>query len=102
MALHFGILPTELHPEQVKDYLFEQGYDEKNGARPLKRAIQKFIEDKLTDAIINEEIKVGDKISLKYEKNNSEVKLTKLTSKNKEKKENDIEPENSLSGQTVV
>lgn len=65
----------------LKDYLFEQGYDAEYGARPLKRAIQKHIEDRLTDAIINEEIKIGDRISLRYDKTSSEVKLVKLTSK---------------------
>jgi len=65
----------------LKDYLFEQGYDEQYGARPLKRAIQKHIEDRITDAIINEEVKVGDRISLRYDKAVTDVKLVKLTSK---------------------
>lgn len=65
----------------LKDYLFEQGYDQEYGARPLKRAIQKNIEDRITDAIINEEIKIGDRISLRYDKTLSEIKLVKLSSK---------------------
>lgn len=64
--------------QSLKDYLFEEGYDENFGARPLKRAIQKFIEDRITDAIINEEVKVGDRISLRFDKVTSEVKLVKL------------------------
>ena len=67
--------------QSLKDYLFEQGYDEEYGARPLKRAIQKYIEDRITDAIINEEVKVGDRISLRYDKNLSDVKLVVLSSK---------------------
>jgi ATP-dependent Clp protease ATP-binding subunit ClpC len=43
--------------QSLKDYLFEIGYDPDFGARPLKRAIQKNIEDRITDAIINEEIR---------------------------------------------
>ena len=73
----------------LKDYLFEQGYDQDYGARPLKRAIQKYIEDKITDAIINEEIAAGDRISLRYDKKDQDVKLIKLASKDK----NGIEPE---------
>jgi ATP-dependent Clp protease ATP-binding subunit ClpC len=66
----------------LKDYLFEVGYDEEFGARPLKRAIQKYIEDKITDAIINDEIKVGDRVSMRFDKKSSDITLTKLTSKN--------------------
>ena len=75
--------------QSLKDYLFEQGYDQEYGARPLKRAIQKYIEDKITDAIINEEIVAGDRISLRYDKKDQDVKLIKLTSKDK----SNIEPE---------
>ena len=66
----------------LKDYLFEQGYDQDFGARPLKRAIQKHIEDKITDAIINEEIVVGDRLSMRFDKKTSEIILIKLSNKN--------------------
>ena len=36
--------------DDVKEYLVEKGYDEKYGARPLKRTIQNLIEDKLAEA----------------------------------------------------
>ena len=65
----------------LKDYLFETGYDEVYGARPLKRAIQKHIENRLTDAIINDEIKIGDKITLKYDDKKSEIKIVKKDKK---------------------
>jgi ATP-dependent Clp protease ATP-binding subunit ClpA len=65
----------------LKDFLFEKGYDVEYGARPLKRAIQKYIEDRITDAIINEEIVIGDRVSLRYDKTLEEVKLVKLSSK---------------------
>jgi len=67
--------------QSLKDYLFENGYDENYGARPLKRAIQSNIEDKLTDAIIDQEISVGDTLSLIYDKDSSSVKISKLSSK---------------------
>jgi len=76
--------------QSLKDYLFEQGYDENFGARPLKRAIQKYIEDYITDAIINEEVKVGDRLSLRFDKTLKEVKLIKLSLKD------EIEPQGLL------
>ena len=79
----------EVHITQsLKDYLFEKGYDQEYGARPLKRAIQKNIEDIITDAIINEEIKSGDRISIRYK--NSEVKLVKLSSKDEISQDTEI------------
>jgi ATP-dependent Clp protease ATP-binding subunit ClpC len=65
----------------LKDYIFETSYDEVYGARPLKRAIQKHIENRITDAIINDEIKVGDKITLKYDDKKSEIKIVKKDKK---------------------
>lgn len=73
--------------QSLKDYLFEQGYDEQYGARPLKRAIQKHIEDIITDAIINEEIVTGDRVSVRFDKATSNVKLVKLQSKDDGKDE---------------
>ncbi|HTO38071.1 MAG TPA: ATP-dependent Clp protease ATP-binding subunit [Brumimicrobium sp.] len=50
--------------DEAKDFIVTKGYDSKYGARPLKRAIQKYIEDPLADEIINNKIKEGDKITL--------------------------------------
>jgi len=70
--------------QSLKDYLFEVGYDADYGARPLKRAIQKHIEDKITDAIINGEVEVGDRMSLRYDKKTEEVTIKILAPKDKE------------------
>ena len=48
--------------DKAKDFLSEKGYDQKYGARPLKRAIQKYLEDELASAIIDFEMKEGDEI----------------------------------------
>ncbi len=48
--------------EKAKDFIVEKGYDEKFGARPLKRAIQKYIEDPLAEEIINATLVSGDKL----------------------------------------
>jgi len=46
------------------DFLAEKGWDKDFGARPLKRAIQKYIEDLLAEKLVNKEMKEGDKIIL--------------------------------------
>ena len=40
----------------VKEFLIEEGYDEKMGARPLRRAVEKYLEDTLAESILEEEI----------------------------------------------
>ena len=47
---------------QCKDYIVEKYADYKMGARPLKRAIQNTIEDKLAEEILSGNIKPGDKV----------------------------------------
>lgn len=54
--------------KEAKDFIVEKGYDEKFGARPLKRAIQKYVEDPLAEQIINATIEEGDSIELKLNK----------------------------------
>lgn len=44
------------------DFIFEKGWDEDMGARPLKRAIQKYIQDEISVRIITKDIKTGDHI----------------------------------------
>ncbi|MEZ4788795.1 MAG: ATP-dependent Clp protease ATP-binding subunit [Flavobacteriales bacterium] len=65
--------------DEAKDFLGEKGYDEKFGARPLKRAIQKFIEDPMAEEIINQGVEEGDKITvgLNKEKTDLQIKVTK-------------------------
>ena len=48
----------------VKNYIFEKGYDKKYGARPLRRAIQNEIEDKMAEEILSGNIKRGDKVRI--------------------------------------
>ena len=45
-----------------------KGFDKKNGARPLKRAIQKYIEDLLAEEIVNNNIKEGDNLEICHKK----------------------------------
>lgn len=50
--------------EKAKDFIVDNGYDEKFGARPLKRAIQKYIEDPLAEEIIRANLAEGDRIKM--------------------------------------
>ena len=60
----------------AKDFIAERGYDEKFGARPLKRAIQKYIEDPLAEEIINSNLQEGDTIVLDFETGQDLLKLS--------------------------
>ncbi len=74
--------------ESAKDFIVEKGYDAKFGARPLKRAIQKFIEDPLAEEIVKANLQEGDSIKVDMKKGESElsVKITKGKDKKPETK----------------
>ncbi len=55
----------ELAPA-AKKYIAEKGYDQQFGARPLHRAIQKYLEDPLAEEILAQQIKEGDKVIADY------------------------------------
>ena len=57
----------------VKSLLVDKGYDIENGARPMKRAIQRLIEDKLASEIVLEMIKPGDTVEISAK--NGEIEL---------------------------
>ncbi|MXZ05293.1 MAG: hypothetical protein F4Y90_07360, partial [Rhodothermaceae bacterium] len=50
----------------AKDFLLEKGYDAKFGARPLKRAIQRYLEDPLAEVILEQGLGNGDRILIDY------------------------------------
>ena len=53
--------------EKAHDYVAEKGWDDQYGARPLKRAIQKYVEDVLAEEIIKTKINIGEKIVIDYD-----------------------------------
>jgi ATP-dependent Clp protease ATP-binding subunit ClpC len=62
----------------AKSYIAEKGFDPKFGARPLKRALQKYVEDVMAETIIKAEIQQGDTISVGFsEKIGITIKITK-------------------------
>lgn len=56
--------------EKAKTYIIDQGYDEKYGARPLRRTIQNKIEDRLAEEILDGKIKSGDYVNITMENQN--------------------------------
>ncbi|HNR19634.1 MAG TPA: ATP-dependent Clp protease ATP-binding subunit [Bacteroidia bacterium] len=60
--------------DEAKDFIAEKGYDSNFGARPLKRAIQKYIEDNLAEEIIKAEMAEGDSIEMVFDKENNNLK----------------------------
>ncbi len=72
--------------EKAKDFLAEKGYDPQFGARPLNRAIQKYLEDAVAEEILKGEAEEGDVIVADY-KEGAEELTVKLKKKKKEKKE---------------
>ena len=64
--------------DAAKDFILKKGWDEQYGARPLKRAIQRYIEDDLADEIIKADILPGDTIHITSDESaeDAETKLT--------------------------
>ena len=56
--------------EESKKYLLKQGTDLKFGARPLRRAIQRYIEDELSDMILKQELKNGEIVEINVTEDN--------------------------------
>ena len=56
--------------EQAKDFIVKKGWDEQYGARPLRRAIQRYIEDDLADYIIRATLLPGDTVSISADEKN--------------------------------
>lgn len=75
---------------KAKDYLAEKGFDRQYGARPLNRAIQKYLEDPLAEQILGGGINEGDTIVADLDEKNQEITFkVKGKSKKSEKKEVD-------------
>ena len=50
--------------ESMVDFILEKGYDDKYGARPIRRAVQTYLEDKLAEELILKNIKAGDTVTV--------------------------------------
>src|SRR6201996_2242500 len=71
----------------AKEFIAEKGYDSQFGARPLKRAIQKFLEDPIAEEILKGELTEGDVMEVDYNKETDEIKIIDRKSENKKPEE---------------
>ncbi len=73
--------------DNMKKYIFEKGYDKKYGARPLRRAIQTYVEDELAEAILAGDVHKGEVVTVTVKKikgeNDSVTEKVSLTAKQK-------------------
>ena len=61
--------------QKAKEYIIEKGWDPQFGARPLKRAIQKYVEDVLAEELIKRKVYENDLIKLDYDDKKDEMKV---------------------------
>ncbi|RKJ32777.1 ATP-dependent Clp protease ATP-binding subunit ClpC, partial [Butyricicoccus sp. 1XD8-22] len=63
--------------DAAKDKITEEGFDPEYGARPLRRAIQKFVEDRLSEELLKGTIKMGQKVVVDVEDGEFKVRAAK-------------------------
>ena len=73
--------------DAAKDFIAEKGYDSNFGARPLKRAIQKHLEDPIAEEILKGELAEGDTMEVDYDKEKEEIRIICKAKTVKRKKE---------------
>ncbi len=69
--------------DAAKEFISNKGFDSDYGARPLKRAIQKYIEDALASEIVNNKIVENDKVTIDYDSKKDSIKIKVSKSKSK-------------------
>jgi len=78
--------------EKAKDFIADKGFDANFGARPLKRAIQKYLEDPIAEEILKGDIHDGDTLEIDYDKESDQIVVeNKSPGKKKKKEEGSIE-----------
>ncbi|MDQ0638039.1 ATP-dependent Clp protease ATP-binding subunit ClpC [Pedobacter sp. W3I1] len=80
--------------ENAKEYIAEKGFDSNFGARPLKRAIQKYLEDPIAEEILKGELAEGDVLEIDYDKT---TELISINHKKGEKKKEEPKQEEDSS-----
>jgi len=78
--------------ENAKEYIADKGFDSNFGARPLKRAIQKYLEDPIAEEILKGELTEGDVLEIDYDKT---TELIAIVHKKGEKKKEEPKEEDS-------
>ena len=73
--------------DDAKEFIAEKGFDTNFGARPLKRAIQKYLEDPIAEEILKGELHEGDTLEIGYNKETEEITVANKSIGKKKKKE---------------
>ncbi|MEJ6980497.1 ATP-dependent Clp protease ATP-binding subunit [Pedobacter sp. P351] len=82
-ALGYAVTLTDT----AKDFIAENGYDANFGARPLKRAIQKFLEDPIAEEILKGELVDGDVLEVDFDSEAKEIRINRKAPGKKKKEE---------------
>lgn len=61
--------------DEAKEFIASKGYDSQFGARPLKRAIQKYLEDEMAEMIILTSVSEGDTIHVEFDKEHQKIEM---------------------------
>jgi len=64
--------------DEAKSFIATKGYDVQFGARPLKRAIQNYLEDGLSELIVSSELQQGDVIQVSLKEGGQELEMKKV------------------------
>jgi ATP-dependent Clp protease ATP-binding subunit ClpC len=73
--------------DAAKEFIADKGYDSQFGARPLKRAIQKYLEDPIAEEILKGELNEGDTMLVDFDKEANEIKIIDQKADKKKPKE---------------
>jgi len=79
----------ELTPE-AKEFIADKGYDSQFGARPLHRAIQKYLEDPLAEEILNMSVKNGDILVAELDKETEKIRFVLKAQETKKEKQSEV------------
>jgi len=71
----------------AKEFIADKGYDNQFGARPLKRAIQKYLEDPIAEEILKGELGEGDTMEIDFNTENNEIRIVARKSQKPEEEE---------------
>jgi len=78
---------------EAKDFIADKGFDSNYGARPLKRAIQKYLEDPMAEEIINSNLEEGDTVKVNYDEDAKDITVDVIKGTEKAETEEDSEKE---------
>ena len=79
--------------QAAKEFLVDKGFDPQFGARPLRRAIQKYVEDPMAEAILTSDLQEGAKISVDHKAGDEELSFKTKKARKKKEATPDEEPE---------